>query len=283
MPNPPPSFKDPSLGGRTIALLESRRAKEIAELVHRYDGVPWSVPAMREAPLDDRSESVQRLKQLCADGTEVMICLTGVGTRALFELAAELGLEERLRAVFDAAIVVIRGPKPRVVLRELGVRIDRTAEPPNTSDEVLAALAGDRFQKVAVQLYGEPDALLRAGLEARGAQVLDLPLYRWALPDDVLPIVDFIDRISLHPLWQSQARARCEICSRLPRQQSGAATRRGPSSLDLAAIGPVAAARFGRARLAYCQSNRRIVLWEPLFANWLGSIAQRLRHQDEQF
>src|SRR5437867_2062700 len=131
---------DKGLEGRTVVLLEARRAKEAADLVRRYGGEPWSVPAMQELPPDDTSESVARLRQLC----------------------------------------------------ELGVRIDRTAAEPNTSNEVLEALKDDRFQRAAVQLYGGPDPELREGLETRGAQVLELPLYRWALPADLQPMRDFI-------------------------------------------------------------------------------------------
>jgi len=109
------------LEGRTVVLLEARRAKEVADLVRRYGGQPWSVPAMQELPPDDTSESVARLRELCEQGTDLVICLTGVGTRAMFELAGQLGLEQRVRDIFDQAIVTVRGPKPTAVLRELGM------------------------------------------------------------------------------------------------------------------------------------------------------------------
>ena len=45
-----------------------------------------------------------------------------------------------------------------------------------------------RGQRIAVQEYGKPnDELLRA-LEARGASVTSVPVYRWALPDDIEPL-----------------------------------------------------------------------------------------------
>src|SRR5438309_11998018 len=103
---------DKGLEGRTVVLLEARRAKEAADLVRRYGGEPWSVPAMQELPPDDTSESVGRLRELCDGGTDVMVCLTGVGTRRLFELAGQINLDRRLREVFDKSIVVVRGPKP---------------------------------------------------------------------------------------------------------------------------------------------------------------------------
>ncbi|MGH2468678.1 MAG: uroporphyrinogen-III synthase [Chloroflexota bacterium] len=232
----------PTLGGRVVALLESRRATELADLVTRYGGVPWSVPALGQAPPDDSNESAQRLRQLCAQGTDVLICLTGVGARALFELAAELGLEPRLREVLAGALVAVRGPKPRAVLRELGIRIDRQAAEPSTSREVLTALAEDRFEHATIQLYGGPDVHLADGLRARGVQVLELPLYRWALPQDVSPMIDLIDH--LERAWALAVTSAGQLGSLFAVAASTgreAQLLTGLGHLKLGAVGPVAA------------------------------------------
>ena len=231
------------LAGRTVILLEARRAREIANLVRRYGGEPWSVPAMQELPPDDSSESVARLRELCDHGADVVVCLTGVGVRAMFELATQLGLEARLRAVFDHAIVAIRGPKPAAVLRELGLRIDREALEPNTSREVLASLAGDTFATAAVQLYGAPDPDLRAGLEARGARVLELPLYRWAMPADTGPLLDLIDNAGhAQALGVTSATQVRNLFALAEREGKAAHLRKALAALATAAVGPVAAA-----------------------------------------
>jgi uroporphyrinogen-III synthase len=41
---------------------------------------------------------------------------------------------------------------------------------------------------VAVQEYGKPNDELQRALEARGATVTRVPVYRWALPDDIEPL-----------------------------------------------------------------------------------------------
>ena len=184
--------RSPSIGGRAVALLESRRAPEAADLVRRYGGEPWPIPVMRETPVENEAESLAALRQLCASGTDAVICLTGVGTRALFGLATEHGLEPELRRACEQAIIVVRGPKPTAVLRELGVRIDRTAPAPNTSAEVLAVIAADALRRAAVQLYGLPDPLLMDGLQARDIDVLPLPVYKYAFPEDLSPVLDFL-------------------------------------------------------------------------------------------
>jgi uroporphyrinogen-III synthase len=181
-----------SIGGRTVALLESRRATEGADLVRRYGGKPLSLPVLRETPLDNDTECRAALRQLCSSGTDALILLTGVGTRALFELATKYELEAKLRAACKKALVVVRGPKPTAVLRELKVRIDRTADSPNTSAEVLAAIADDPIKRAAVQLYGSPDQLLMDGLNARGIEILELPVYRYGFPENLAPVLSFL-------------------------------------------------------------------------------------------
>jgi uroporphyrinogen-III synthase len=226
-----------------VVLLEARRAAELADLVRRYGGEPWSVPAMQEVPLDDTSESVARLRELCEQGTDVFIALTGVGTRRLYELAEQLGLEQRLREVWDKAIVAVRGPKPAAVLRELGVRIDRTAAEPDTSHEVLASLANDTFERAAIQLYGGPDVELRQGLEARGAKVLELPLYRWALPDDTSPMVELIDGLDrADALAVTSATQIHNLFAVATQAGKEAQLQDGLRKLAVAAVGPVAGA-----------------------------------------
>ena len=43
---------------------------------------------------------------------------------------------------------------------------------------------------MAVQEYGTSNAELLAGLEARGARVTAVPVYQWALPEDLGPLED---------------------------------------------------------------------------------------------
>jgi uroporphyrinogen-III synthase len=88
----------------------------------------------------------------------------------------------------------VRGPKPLAVMRELQVPVAAIALEPNTWRELLAALdaffvgAGFSRLSIAVQEYGVPNPALIKALEARGARVTRVPVYRWALPDDLEPL-----------------------------------------------------------------------------------------------
>ena len=54
--------------------------------------------------------------------------------------------------------------------------------------EVVAPDLVDLALRVAVQEYGQPNPELIQGLEARGAAVTRVPVYRWSLPDDTGPL-----------------------------------------------------------------------------------------------
>jgi uroporphyrinogen-III synthase len=178
-----------TLGGRTIALTEARRATELATLVRKLGGVPYSAPAVREVPRADLGPAAAVLERICQKQVHVIVFLTGVGTRAFLGLAREARHRLALQVALSDMLVVARGPKPQAVLREAGVRTDvAPAEP--TSEGVLAALAAHPLggRTVAVQLYGEDNPPLVEGLRARGATVLEIPLYEWAPPEDPTPL-----------------------------------------------------------------------------------------------
>ena len=76
-------------------------------------------------------------------------------------------------------------------LRELGLTPTHRTPDPNTWREVLAIF--DRHvppvnRTVALIEYGQANASLLAGLEARGATVRPLKVYRWELPEDLGPL-----------------------------------------------------------------------------------------------
>jgi uroporphyrinogen-III synthase len=72
------------------------------------------------------------------------------------------------------------------------------APEPYTWRELLDVARGDGSlagARVAVQLYGTPHPELTAALEAEGARVETVPVYRWQLPDDVTPAQRAIDAL----------------------------------------------------------------------------------------
>jgi uroporphyrinogen-III synthase len=183
-----------------VAFLEGRRAAELADLIQRHNGVPLAAPCLREVHAPDSPVLQASIERVLAAEVSVAIFLTGVGTSTLFEAAQHMRRDDDLRAQLERATVVVRGPKPSAVLRKLGVRIDLTAPPPNTTAEVLDVLDSLDLdgQTVAVQLYGEPNPKLSQSLAARGARVLELAPYVWDRPVDPKPILGLLDALEQH-------------------------------------------------------------------------------------
>ena len=70
-----------ALNGLRVVSFESRRSAEMAELIRNYGGEPIPAPAMREVPLTDQREAFAFGETLLAGDWDVLILLTGVGTR----------------------------------------------------------------------------------------------------------------------------------------------------------------------------------------------------------
>jgi uroporphyrinogen-III synthase len=177
--------------GRRVVAFESRRAAEMASLITRHGGVVLSAPSMREVALGRDDEALAFARALREGEIDVLLLLTGVGTRALVKaVASEMGASELALRLASVAVVA-RGPKPVAALRELGVKGFLTVPEPNTWRELLATLdAAHPLQgkRVYVQEYGAPPVELYAGLEERRARVTTVPVYRWSLPEDTRPL-----------------------------------------------------------------------------------------------
>jgi len=186
------------LEGLRIAVMQTRHARELAALLEREGGRPLLAPCLREVRVEDDDDLRSRIRELAAEPADVFVFQTGVGTRALFELAAEAGLGDELEAAVRRSRVVARGPKPLAALHALGFRVDARTPEPHTTDQLVAELASMDVagRRVAVQHYGSPNRALVAHLRGRGAEVIELSSYRWALPADVGPIVRFLDELS---------------------------------------------------------------------------------------
>jgi uroporphyrinogen-III synthase len=174
--------------GLRVLSLESRRAAEIERLIRTQGGVPVVAPSMREVPLTDNPQAFDFAAKLLGGEVEMVIFLTGVGTRLLNQ-----ALETRYPAgtIIEAlkqVTTVARGPKPAAVLREWAVPITVLVPEPNTWREILKATEARNERKIFIQEYGRPATELTRGLAARGAEVTSVPVYQWALPLDLDPL-----------------------------------------------------------------------------------------------
>jgi uroporphyrinogen-III synthase len=184
----------PGFQGLRVLALESRRAAETQAMIARHGGEPIVAPALRELPLDSNGPALEFGAALLLDEIDIAVFLTGAGVRALFDVLDRAHPGGVIREALARTRVAARGPKPASVLRELGVPVWVNAPEPNTWRELLAAMEARAHERplagarVAVQEYGVPNPELLEALQARGASLLRVPVYRWALPDDLGPL-----------------------------------------------------------------------------------------------
>jgi uroporphyrinogen-III synthase len=185
-----------SLAGLRVAAFESRRAREIAELIRKQGGDPFVAPALREAPLADNHGAFDFAERLFAGQIDMVILLTGVGTRQLNRLLATRYPETAFANALGHVTVVARGPKPVAALREMGVTPTVVAPEPNTWRELLEAIRDRPERRIAVQEYGRPNPELLEGLRQRGAEAAAVRIYQYDLPEDCEPLREAARRLA---------------------------------------------------------------------------------------
>ena len=191
-----------NFAGLKVISFESRHAEEISRLIEYYKGVPTVVPVMREVPLQTTAEFQEFERVLMADELDMVIFLTGNGAHLLaHEIDKRVPRQQWIEALQKTAIVA-RGPKPVTALRELGLPVSLRVNAPHTWREVLSALDANKVtfpvqqRLVAVQEYGMMHRKLLKGLKSRGAEVLRVPVYKWALPENLRPLRFAIENIT---------------------------------------------------------------------------------------
>jgi uroporphyrinogen-III synthase len=191
-----------SFHGLRVLSLESRRSVELGTLITTYGGTPIVAPALREVPLESNDVPLGFAARLVAGEFDIVVFLTGVGARALFDAVESEYSTQVLTEALSRTKVAVRGPKPLAVLRELKVPIWVAASEPNTWRELMTALDERAHEtpldgaRIAVQEYGVSNTELLDELRARGAQVTPVPVYRWALPEDIEPLKQAVSAIA---------------------------------------------------------------------------------------
>lgn len=242
-----------SFAGLRVLSLESRRGPEMAKLIASYGGQAAVAPSMREVPLETNTDALAFAKKLLCGEFDMVIFLTGVGTRALARLVETIyPLSEYLARLRDIAVIA-RGPKPLAVLREWNVPVAIVAPEPNTWREVLRALDENsaavplKGRRVAVQEYGVSNGDLLDGLRKRGAQVTSVPVYEWALPEDTGPLRSAIGAIARGEIdvvlftTGTQADQLLQVAAEM-KQENG--VKRALSRMVIASIGPTTSERL---------------------------------------
>lgn len=182
------------LDGFVVGITADRRWQEQAELLERRGASIVHGPTMTTLYLAS-DEDLRRATQAVLDEPpDYVVATTGIGMRAWLEAAAAWGLADSLAGVLARARVVARGPKAAAAVQAAGLEVwarSSTEQLGALVDLLLAEPLSGR--RVAVQEYGAPNPEPTAALRAAGAAVVEVPVYRWRLPDDTAPALRLVE------------------------------------------------------------------------------------------
>ncbi|MGN6333547.1 MAG: uroporphyrinogen-III synthase [Motilibacteraceae bacterium] len=252
---------DRPLAGFTVAVTAARRREELAAMLERRGARVVTAPAIRLVPLSDDAELLRATRGCLAEPLDVVVVTTGIGFRGWVEAAEGWGLGEALLAALGRAEVLARGPKARGAVRAAGL-VEAWSPASESSSEVLEHLLERDLTglRVAVQLYGEPLPDVVEALEVAGAEVVQVPVYRWTLPDDVAPLRRLVDQVAdaaVDAVTFTSAPAvlaLLQLAQEAGRQEEVLAALRGP--VLAACVGPVTAAPLERLGVRTVEPER---------------------------
>jgi uroporphyrinogen-III synthase len=179
----------PPLAGFTVGVTAARRAEELGTMLERRGAVVVHGPAIRIVPLADDTDLLAATRDLVARPPDLTVATTGIGFRGWVEAAEGWGVGRDLLDALGSGTLIARGPKARGAIRASGLS-DAWSPASESSAEVLDHLLeeGVEGRRIAVQLHGEPLPDVVEALTMAGAEVAQVPVYRWEPPADSGPL-----------------------------------------------------------------------------------------------
>ncbi len=165
-------------------------------LIRKQGGDAFVAPSLREAPIEAGEETLRFAERLLASGFDMLMLLTGVGTRQLARWFSSRYGAAAFPEALGRLTVAARGTKTTAALRELGIAPAIVAPEPNTWRELLSATEGRPERRVAVQEYGRSNPELLSALRARGCETTAVRVYEYALPEDTAPLREAARRLA---------------------------------------------------------------------------------------
>ena len=177
------------LAGYTVGITAERRRAEFAAALERQGATVVSAPAIRIVPVADDAELRAATRRCLESPLGLVIATTGVGFRGWVEAAGGWGVGEQLLAALSQATVLARGPKVRGAIRAAGLREAWSPESESSAEVLQYLLAQDLDgRRIALQLHGDPLTDMVRALREAGAEVIEVPVYRWVPPEDTGPL-----------------------------------------------------------------------------------------------
>ncbi|MEV4166202.1 uroporphyrinogen-III synthase [Nonomuraea dietziae] len=184
-----PETAPDALAGFTIGVTATRRREEFCALLERRGARVVSAPAIRLVPLAEDTDLLAATRRSLEAPVDDVVVTTGVGFRGWMAAAEGWGLSAELSDHLTRARLLTRGPKARGAVRAAGLNDHWTPATESCEEVKQHLLAQDlRGRRIAVQLHGEPLTGFVAELREAGADVIEVPVYRWLPYRDTSPL-----------------------------------------------------------------------------------------------
>jgi uroporphyrinogen-III synthase len=165
--------------------------EEARRLFEKHGATVLGAPALQEVPLEDQRSAIEFGTCLFRDEVDVLVLLTGVGTRLLIEVLERHWEPAAVISALGRIKTLCRGPKPVAALKGFGLRPSIVVPEPNTWRDVVATFERERpqlGQRIWVQEYGRSNPDVIQALSAAATNLRTVAVYGWSLPDDLEPL-----------------------------------------------------------------------------------------------
>lgn len=249
------------LTGFTVGITAARRREEFGAALERRGATVMYGPAIQIVAVED-DDSLRRVTLEClAQPPDVVVATTGIGFRGWIEAADGWGLGEELLACLAAGTLLARGPKARGAMRTAGLKGEWSPASESSTEVLERLLEMDlRGRRVAIQQHGEPLPDVVEALEAVGATVIEVQVYRWRPPADTAPLKKLCRAVAdrlIDAVTFTSAPAAASFLQTADHLGIGPAmTAAMQHDVKVLAVGPVTAAPLDRAGLPVVQPHR---------------------------
>ena len=186
----------PPLAGYTVAVTADRRREEQVELLRRRGAEVIEGPTVRTEPLSDDSALRTAIETLIAEPPAITVMLTGLGVRSLLGAAESMGVGDELLDALARSEVYTRGPKATGAAVTAGIEVSwRSTGERSTEVHRAVADAAQAGVRIAVVRDGDSEPRLARSLADVGADTVDVPVYRWTMPEDRQPAERLLDAV----------------------------------------------------------------------------------------
>lgn len=151
------------------------------------------------ATIDTTADGPLRVitEDLITSPPDVLVANTGIGIRSWLAAARAWGLEAPLLAALGSVRIAARGPKVAGAVRSAGLELWWRAPTEQLADVRAHLLdVGVAGCRIAVQRHGEDGVSLGAALLGAGAEVIEIPVYRWEIPVESAPAIALIEAVA---------------------------------------------------------------------------------------